>query len=168
MSVGSQRLGPIPLADGVRRSHALCYLFAAFISIGLFTYLTALSPYVFRVNLGIPDGEQGQLSGQLQFWQEIVLLAVIGGWGALSDRIGRRAVYASGFLILAVAYALYPFAESTSTLMAYRLVFALGVAATSAMLATIAGDYPLEQGRARFVGLSFFLNGVGSVLFSYS
>ncbi len=165
MSAAGERLGPITLADGVRRRHAASYLFAAFVSIGLFTYLTALSPYVFRVNLQIPADEQGRLSGQLQFWQEIVLLLVIGGWGALSDRVGRRAVYVAGFLVLALAYALYPFAESSQALMAYRLVFALGVAATSAMLATIAGDYPLDKSRGRFVGVSFFLNGLGSVLF---
>jgi MFS family permease len=165
MSTGGERLGPILLAEGVRRRHALCYLFAAFVSIGLFTYLTALSPYVFRVNLAIPEAEQGRLSGQLQFWQEIVLLAVIGGWGALSDRVGRRAVYVAGFLVLALAYALYPFADSSATLLAYRLVFAVGVAATSAMLATVIGDYPLERTRGRFVGLAFFLNGLGSVLF---
>ena len=64
MSTGGERLGPILLAEGVRRRHALCYLFAAFVSIGLFTYLTALSPYVFRVNLAIPEAEQGRLSGQ--------------------------------------------------------------------------------------------------------
>jgi MFS family permease len=165
MSAPGERLGPIALADGVRRRHALCYLFAAFVSIGLFTYLTALSPYVFRVNLAVPDAEQGRLSGQLQFWQEIVLLVVVGGWGALSDRIGRRAVYVAGFVVLALAYALYPFAQSPGWLLAYRLVFAIGVAATSAMLATIAGDYPLETSRGRFVGTSFFLNGLGSVLF---
>ena len=92
-------------------------------------------------------------------------MLVIGGWGALSDRIGRRAVYVAGFLVLALAYALYPFAQTPGWLLAYRLVFAIGVAATSAMLATIAGDYPLEASRGRFVGTSFFLNGLGSVLF---
>ena len=30
---------------------------------------------------------------------------------------------------------------------------------------TIAGDYPHETSRGRFVGTSFFLNGLGSVLF---
>ncbi|MFO1206375.1 MAG: MFS transporter [Burkholderiales bacterium] len=165
MSAPGDTLGPITLAEGVRRRHALCYLFAAFVSIGLFTYLTALSPYVFRVNLGIPESEQGRLSGQLQFWQEIILLGVIGGWGALSDRLGRRAVYVAGFVVLALAYALYPFAQTPGWLLVYRLVFAVGVAATAAMLSTIAGDYPHETSRGRFVGTSFFLNGLGSVLF---
>ncbi|MCE7903126.1 MAG: MFS transporter [Gammaproteobacteria bacterium PRO9] len=68
--------------------HALAYLFAAFISIGLFAYLTTLTPYLLEVNLGLPKNQQGTVSGNLQFWQEIVMLALIGWWGAVSDRVG--------------------------------------------------------------------------------
>ena len=40
MTETSQRLGPVRLMPGVTRGHTLCYLWAAFVSIGLFTYLT--------------------------------------------------------------------------------------------------------------------------------
>lgn len=165
MSVEQQSLGPIRLAPGVRVRHVLCYLFAAWVSIGVFTYFTALTPYVLSVNLGLPQSEHGRISGDLQFWQEVVLLGAIGWWGALSDRWGRRSVYVAGFLVLALGYALYAFATSVPQLLAYRMVLGLGIAATAAMLSTIIGDYPENSSRGKLTGIAFFLNGVGSVIF---
>ncbi len=165
MTPSQKSLGPILLAPGIEPRHALCYLFAALLSIGLFTYFTALTPYILQVNLGLPEAEHGRISGDLQFWQEIVLLAAIGWWGALSDRYGRRVVYVAGFCILALGYALYAFATTVPQLLSYRLILGLGIAATSAMLATIIADYPDEASRGKLTGIAFFLNGLGSVVF---
>lgn len=161
----NERLLFIELAPGVARRHVLAYLFAAFVSIGLFTYLTALTPYIFRVNLQLDPSMHGKVQGDLQFWQEIVMLAVIGLFGALSDRWGRRPIYIAGFVVTALAYALYPYAGTAGELFAYRLVYGVGIAALGAMLATIAGDYPAESSRGKLIGVSFFLNGLGAVLF---
>jgi MFS family permease len=161
----AHKLGPIQLAEGVLPRHVLAYLFAAFVSIGLFTYLTALTPYVLRVNVGIEDARFGRVSGDLQFWQELAVIFTIGWWGALSDRFGRRIVYIAGFLLLTTAYATYAFSTSVPQLVAVRLVFALGVAATTALLSAMLADYPAENSRGKLSGLSFFLNGVGSVIF---
>lgn len=158
-------LGPIRLAPGVEPRHVLCYLFAAWVSIGLFTYFTALTPYLLQVNIGLPQDEHGRVSGQLQFWQEIALLATIGWWGAMSDRHGRRVVYIAGFVVLGLGYGLYAFATSVPELLVYRLVIAVGIAATSAMLATLIADYPDESSRGKLTGVAFFLNGIGSVMF---
>ena len=165
MSDQPARLGPIELAPGVSRGNLLCFLFASFVTIGLFTYLTLLTPFILRVNLGLPEEQQGIVSGQLQFSQEIIILLVIGLWGALSDRVGRRAVFIAGFAILALAFALYPFASSVPELISYRLVYGVGLAAASAMLATVLADYPAERSRGTLIGFSFFLNGLGSVFF---
>jgi MFS family permease len=163
--VPAEHLGPIGLAPGVRRQHALCYLFAALISIGLFTYFSALTPQILRVNLGIAAAEHGRISGDLQTLQEIVLLLTIGLWGALSDRVGRRIVYVASFTILALGYGLYAFAGSTTELFAWRMLLGFGLAGCAAMLVTLLADYPDETSRGRFTGLAFFLNGVGSVVF---
>lgn len=141
------------------------YLFAALLSIGFFTYLTALTPYVLRVNLGLDESVFGKVSGNLQFWQELVLLSLLGWWGAMSDRYGRRPIYITGFLILTLGYAIYPFAGNVSELIAFRLIFAVGIAATSALLAAVLADYPAEESRGKLTGLAFFLNGIGSVVF---
>ncbi len=157
-------LGPIRLAPGVRRRHACAYLFAAFVSIGLFTYLATLTPYLLEVNLGVPAGQQGVVTGNLQFWQEILMLGLIGFWGAMSDRFGRRPVYVAGFFVLAVAYLLYPTASSVPELTAYRLVFGVALAALTAMLSAVAADYAHEDSRGKLTGFSFLLNGIGAVL----
>ena len=52
-STPSQRLGPIELMPGVTRRHAYCYLWAAFVSIGIFTYITTLQPFVLEVYIEI-------------------------------------------------------------------------------------------------------------------
>lgn len=160
-----QRLGPIELMPGVTRRHVLCYLWAAFVSIGVFTYITTLQPFVLEVYVDIPPGERGVISGNLQFWQEIVVLATVGLIGAWSDRVGRRTVYVLGFLVTGLAYAAYPFANDPGQLLIYRLIFGIGVAALGGMLATVLADYPVDKDRGKLTGISFFLNAVGALLF---
>lgn len=157
--------GPVLLARGVTTRHVLCYLFAALISIGMFTYLMSLTPYILTVNLGIPESEHGRVVGNLQFLQEIIVMASIGWWGALSDRIGRRNTYIIAWLVMMVAYAIYAFATSLPGLFALRIVFALGVAATTTNLSAILADYPLDQSRGKMTGIAFLLNGLGAAVF---
>jgi MFS family permease len=165
MNESTARLGPIHLAPGVTPRHVLSFLFASFVTIGLFTYLTLLTPYVLNVNLRLAEAQQGQVSGLLQFSQELIILLCIGWWGVLSDRIGRRIVFMAGFAILGLAFALYSFAGSVTELVGYRLVYGIGLAAASTMLATVLADYPAERSRGTLIGISFLLNGLGSVFF---
>ncbi|NND54509.1 MAG: MFS transporter [Gammaproteobacteria bacterium] len=162
-STGS--FGPVLLAEGVTTRHVLCYLFAALISIGMFTYLMSLTPYILKVNLGIPESEHGRVVGNLQFLQEIIVMASIGWWGALSDRIGRRNTYIIAWLIMMVAYGIYAFATSLPGLFALRIVFALGVAATTTNLSAILADYPQDPSRGKMTGIAFLLNGLGAAIF---
>jgi MFS family permease len=154
--------GPILLQPGVRTRHVLCYLYAATISIALFTYLMSLTPYILTVNLGIPQEEHGRVIGNLQFLQEIAIIVCISWWGAVSDRFGRRSVYILGFLLMTVAYAMYSFATSLPQLFAFRVVFALAIAATTTNLSALLADYPMDQSRGKFTGIAFFLNGLGA------
>jgi MFS family permease len=159
------KFGPVRLMPGVTRGHVAAYLWAAFVSIGIFTYITALQPYLLEVNIGVPVAERGSVSGDLQFWQEIVTLLFVGLFGAMSDRVGRRVVYIAGFLITGLAYAAYPFADDVGQLLIYRIIYAVGVAALGGMLATVLADYPVDADRGKLTGISFFLNAVGALIF---
>ena len=160
-----QRLSPGQLAPGVTRRHTLCYLWAAFVSIGVFTYATSLLPYLLEVNIGVPPEQRGAVSGNLQFWQEVVALLLVGVFGAWSDRVGRRTVYIFGFVVAAGAYAAAPFADGLNPVTPDPLVFAVGIAALGGMLATVLADYPVDADRGKLTGMSFFLNAVGALVF---
>jgi MFS family permease len=143
----------------------VCYLWAAFVSIGVFGYYGALLPYILNVNLHIPPAHRGIVSGDLQFWQEFVSLVVIAIAGAASDRVGRRVIYVLGFLVMALAYATCPFAHDYRELLAYRVIFAAAVAMLGAMLQVVLADYPIDADRGKLAGIAIFLNTLGALLF---
>jgi len=157
--------GPVTLAPGVSTRHVLCYMFAALISIGMFTFLMTLTPFILTVNLGIPEDQHGRVIGNLQFVQEIIVIISIGWWGAMSDRFGRRIIYIIGFLLMMLAYGIYSFATSLPGLFLLRIVFALAVAATTTNLSAILADYPEDASRGKLTGMAFVLNGLGAVAF---
>lgn len=151
----------VELADGISRSNFGTLLYAAFTAIGLLAFVSVSTPYVFNVYLKIPLAEQGQLAGQLVVWNELILLAVFGPAGVLADRIGRTQVFTVGFIFMGIAYALYPFAGSVTELTGYRMVYAVGIGLATAMLQTIAADYPANKSRGKAMALIGTLNGVG-------
>ena len=104
------------------------------------------------------------LSGNLAFVAEIVILVSIGGWGTLSDKIGRRVVFSAGFLIMAIALLLYPGVTTVPVLFLYRALFALGSSAATTMIATVVADYAINEDRGKASGLQGVGNGIGAML----
>ena len=155
------KIGPWEFVPGVTRGHFRALLGASFFTIGIMTLVGNLQPYLFNAVLKVPVGEQGSLGGSLASFNELVFLAVASFCGAASDKIGRRPIYALGFIVMAFAYVLYPLAAEPGDLYLYRAVFAVGAACVSSMLAAIIADYAMESSRGRLVGICFFLNGIG-------
>jgi MFS family permease len=156
------RLGGIQLAPGYLPRHALIYLYAAFITVGLFAFVSFFQAWLLNVNLRLPEHLQGRTIAALNFANELVALALVAPFGALADKIGRRPVYAFGFLWLAAGFLLYPLARSVPQLTACALFFSVGVAAIGTMLGTVLADTPAESSRGRLVGLAGFCQGLGA------
>jgi MFS family permease len=155
------RIGAWELVPGVRRRHFNALLGASFFTIGLMTLVGNLQPYLFNAVLGVPVGAQGSLGGSLASFNEAIFLVVAGVVGAASDKVGRRPIYALGFVVMSIAYLIYPMATQPSQLYAFRAVFAVGAACVACMLSAVIADYAAESSRGRLVGLCFFLNGIG-------
>ena len=155
------RVGIWELAPGIERSNFFSLLGAAFFSIGLLTLVGNLRPYLFNSMLAIPDDVQGRVSAGMDVVSEIPALLLSGIVGAASDKLGRSAIYAMGFLILAIGYFLFPFVGDDWTLYGMVFVTACGASLVSAMLSTVIADYPRETSRGKLVGICFFLNGLG-------
>jgi MFS family permease len=156
----------VDLAEGISRSNFATLLYGAFTTIGLLAFVAISTPYVLNVYLQVPASEQGRISGDLAAWTEVVLLLVFGPAGILADRIGRRQVFAVGYLFMGIAYAFYPFADSVAELTGYRVVYAVGIGLATAMLQTTLADYPANASRGKATALVGTLNGLGVIVLS--
>lgn len=162
-AVGARLFG-VALAPGYGVGNALTYLFAAFVTIGMLAFVSFIQPFLLNANLAMPEGEQGRALAVLNTANEIVALLLVAPIGALSDRIGRRPVYALGFLWLAAGFFLYPLARTFPQLLACALFFSVGVAAVGCMLAAVLADTPREPSRGLFTGITGFCQGLGAML----
>ena len=158
------RLAGIRLAPGYLPRHALIYLYAAFITVGLLAFVSFFQAWLLNVNLRLPEHLQGRTVSALNFANELVALALVAPLGALADKIGRRPVYAFGFLWLAAGFLLYPLARTVPQLTGCALFFSVGVAAVGTMLGTVLADTPAESSRGRFVGVAGFFQGLGAAV----
>lgn len=108
----NKKFGPIRLMQGVTVGNMFTYYFATVTSLLLFTFLPQFQPFLLAEVLNIPESQQGVLSGNLQFFAEIIILLSIGAWGTLSDKVGRKFVFSMGFVLIGLALYFYPNVDS--------------------------------------------------------
>lgn len=160
----SVKFGPMRLVAGVMGRHMMVYYLATVTSLLLFTFSPQAQPFILTELLGIPEAEQGVLSGNVAFFAELVILASIGGWGVLSDKFGRRPVFAAGFLLMAGGLYLMATITAVFQLYLYRGVFALGSSAVTTMIATVIADYVVDEDRGKGAGIQGMGNGLGALI----
>ncbi len=165
-TVTSARLGPFWFAPGWTRGNASTVWLASLFTIGLAAFMSFLQPYLLNEVLHIPVAEQGRLTGNLGFLQELIVIALAGVAGAWSDRVGRRRVFCLGFVIMAAGLAIYPFATGLLQLVLFRIVFAFGVALAPLMLSACVVDAIQERSRGKWIGSNNLLQGLGVVAMS--
>ncbi len=160
---GPKRLN-LWLAPGVSRLNVSTLLFGSFFGIVMMAFVNACQPFLFEEVFKLPQNEQGPLAGNLTFVSEIMVIVTIGLIGALSDKIGRKPLYVAAFLIFTIGYFLYPLAQNPDELILYRAFFAIGLACNTAMLPSVANDYPVEKSRGKMLSVCFTLNALGFLL----
>lgn len=162
-SLPAARTLGIDLVAGVRPGHLWCYLLVAIISSAYAGALSVLQPGLLHA-MGIPQGEQATLTGNLAALQELVFILLLGPIGALADRLGRRTVYAAGLLVSGIGYGLYAQASNVTELVALRFIVALGSAAVVGMMVTVIADYPQEHDRGKANGLQGLVATLGAFI----
>lgn len=152
------------LNEGISYFNITSAYYAALLSICFFVFMDASQAFVLTTYLGYPKDKQASAIGDLAFYGEIVILATTNMWGTISDKFGRRVVYVSGFLIIAIGFGLYPFARSLPVLFLFRMIFALGASACASMLTAVLADYVYINDRGTGSGLLGLAAGGGAVL----
>ncbi|KAJ3249895.1 hypothetical protein HDU77_007289 [Chytriomyces hyalinus] len=145
------------------------YLVAVSLGIAQFVFVNAGSSILLVEILNVPNESLGDKTGTLSFADQIVSILSVWPWGVVSDRIGRRTVYAAGFALMGIALISSPFVPSYGALVGLRLVFALGGGAAVSMLAAVLADYASDAHRGKLAGLVGLASGLGALfaLFVY-
>ena len=143
------------------------FLFVDLITIGFVVFVNISQAYLMNAKLGIPESLQGTISGDLGFWSEIVIMGMVWLCGMLADKTSRRWVMSLGLAFLGASYLVYPLSGSASDLLQGRLVYAVGVAATTCMLTVMVHDYPQEASRGKLVAASGICGGIGAMLIGF-
>jgi MFS family permease len=164
MNIDSYRLGPLRLAPGVKPHHAVFFILTALLGVMLTTYVSTIQPYVLAVNLALPDDQQGRVSGLALFAGELVLLVCSASIGALSDRLGRRMVFAVGAVLLGLGYVTFAYVDTVTMLVVIRMFMSLGIAVVNVMVAALMIDYPAEDSRGKLVAAAGIAIGFGNIM----
>ena len=159
-----KRLLGLWFVPGLTTANSWSFLFVSFTTVGLLTAITGVQTNVLSENFGIEARDQGQWISALVLWTEFALIAVFGFVGVAADRIGRRQLFAVGLVFLGLSYVFHAYAGEIWQLFGARIVYAVGIGASTGMLATILADYPQEISRGRVVAISGALTGLGVVL----
>ena len=163
----TSKLGPLWLMPGVGRISAMSFFVVALLNNVIFSLIHYMQPYVFEVQLQIPQGQQGVLVGNLTFMQELIVIGVTGVAGALADKFGRRPVFCSGVLLIGTAYALYPLAQSVTLLYVARAFFGVGIGCASTVLLVFTGDYSQEVSRGKWLSGLNVMQSIGAITASF-
>ncbi|MEE2750664.1 MAG: MFS transporter, partial [Myxococcota bacterium] len=151
------------LNTGVRKRNLAAFYFIAFMTICLASVINMLQPFMLSEFLGLPTSAHGVPTGKLALASELVIIGLVGTYGILSDRMGRRFIYGLGLLIVGVGFAITPLSRSLETLVLTRCIYAIGAAAITSMLAIVLADYVVDKDRGKATGVMGFMNGLGAM-----
>lgn len=158
-----QRFIGLRMTDGIRRLNLGAYFLACALTICLLSFVNQIQPFLLTNFLGIPVAEQGVVTGGLTFWEELVGLFAVALGGVLSDKLGRRPVFALGFLILGLGFFLFPFAGSLRMLLGFKVLFSVGSVLTVGMMSAVVADYVINRDRGKANGYGGIMNGMGAI-----
>jgi MFS family permease len=150
-------------AQGIRTRHFLTYLFSVFIASGYAGSIAVLQPALLTL-MGVPQEEQGSVTGMLAAMQEVILIVLLGLIGAISDRVGRKTTYVFGFLVTSAGFYLYPHAATVAELFVYRAIIAVGTAAMLGMMVTVVADYCSNDTRGKANGFQGTVATLGAAI----
>ncbi|GLP96336.1 MFS transporter [Paraferrimonas sedimenticola] len=153
----------LDLSEGVKPRHFMAYLFVVLISSAYAGALAILQPGLLQV-IGVPQEEQGQITGLLGALQEAIFLVMMVLYGLWADRFGRRRIYLLGLVLTSIGFTLYGSAENLTQLIGYRVIVAFGTAAMLTMMVTVVADYAQDNSRGRANGVQGLLATLGAFI----
>ena len=160
----AKKWGPIQLLPGVGVGNMTVYVLGFVFTMLFSTFVPQAQPFILTEVLKIPQSAQGEISGYLGFAATLMGLLLSGVWGTLSDKTGRRTVYAIGLILSAVGIFIFPLAGTIVALFLARMIFASGSNASNTMSNALLADYIDNKDRGKAFGITASFGGIGALL----
>ncbi len=156
-----QRLGPIWLQPGIAPVNVISLFFCAMTVIIFVTASGVIAPYLLNEHLGMPTSEQGDFTGNLIVFIEIIALCLVVPFGLLADKVGRRPLFIGALTIIAIGCILWPLARTVEPYIAVRVLMGIGFAMGTMILGTVIADYPQNASRGKMISINGVITGLG-------
>ncbi len=163
IDTSQQRLGPIWLSAGISRRNALTIFYSSAMAVGFINLLNLIQPLLLQDQIGMTEGE-GSYTATLFVILELITVAVAAPLANLSDVIGRRPIFTTGFIIICLALVMLPAAGTGFELGAVRAFATIGIACCTTMISSVTADYPQNATRGKFISASGVCTGLGVIL----
>lgn len=160
------KIGPIQLSEGIYARHAGALFYSSMMTVTFITFINLLNPYLLTEHLKMSMDIQGDFTGNMYVFTEIMTLALTIPLGVLSDRIGRKVIFATGFIIIAAGFILMPSATVGFWLIVWRVLVAAGIACCTTMTASLMADYPDNNSRGKLIAMNGIFAALGIVIIS--
>jgi MFS family permease len=135
--------------EGVSLVNLLTFYFLTYFGLPLMVFVGASQDFFLTTFMKIPSAEQAQYAGWLESTREFVILFVILFAGISADKIGRKIIAIIGFVLLAIGYSLFPFAQNITQVFIFNSIIASGNACITGMMSTIIADYVFDKDRGK-------------------
>ncbi len=162
MSKSNKFIG-IEWSSEVNKGNIVSYLMVTIVAATFLSGIAMLQPSILKM-IGIDKSVHGLWTSKLGVIREVSFILLAGLYGVLSERLGRKAVYAFGLIIASIAYTLYPLGTEGYHLYMIILIFGIGGAAFLAMMVTVITDYASEKDRGKANGIQGFIMTLGGVI----
>jgi len=161
---GQEKIGPVLLQKGISRHNAMALFYSGAMTIIFVTFLNLVNPYLLEEHLSLPDDIRGNFTGNLYVMAEIVSLSLTIPLGVLSDRVGRRIIFGTGFVIVSIALLLLPTATTPMEMVVWRLLVSAGIACCTTMTASLIADYADNSSRGKILAFNGIFSALGIVI----
>lgn len=137
-----------PVAEHVHPIQIFFLIFAIFLSLSVIVFLSGTqSFYIYPRIPTINQAEVGDITGSLSFYSEIMSLVMVIIWGVLSDHFEKRWIMCLGLFFMGLPVVVYPYCKNVYPhLLVLRLIFSIGTAATTSMMAAFLTEVVSGQG----------------------
>jgi MFS family permease len=172
-----KRFFGIPIPADLKWSHFFSLYAASFFIACLMVIPAIVQPLLLKQVIKIPSDLAGTINSGLQNMSQIATLLFVGLIGILSDKVGRRILAVSGFLICGVFFILFGHSKDISlalgitsvggqVFIAYviRFIIGIGIILSFPQTITIVGDYTAPSDRGKAMAWHGAMMGLGSMI----